>query len=87
MRYILVACLLALAVAFDLGVLITTSDDSLGSFDPYYPSSLFPILAGHVQDLQSRMRLCVNDLVDAVIAPYRTQFRHRTADLSEPQEM
>jgi len=87
MRYILLACLLALAVAFDLGVLIATSDDSFGSFDPYHPSSLFPIVAGHVQELQSRVRVCVTDLLDTVIAPYRTQLRHGSADPSEPQEM
>jgi hypothetical protein len=87
MRYILLACLLALALAFELGVLIATSDDSFGSFDPYHPATLFPIVASQIQDLQSRVRVRVTEFVDAVIAPYRTQIRHGSADQSEPQEM
>jgi len=87
MRYIILACLLGLALAFELGVLVATSDDSFGSFDPYHPATLFPIVASQVQDLQSRVHLRVSELVDAVIAPYRTRIQHGSADQSEPQEM
>jgi hypothetical protein len=87
MRYILLACLLVLALAFELGVLIATSDDSFGSFDPYHPATLFPIVASQIQDLQTRVRVRVSELVDAVIAPYRMQIRHGSVDQSEPQEM
>jgi hypothetical protein len=87
MRYILLACLLALALALELGALVATSDDSFGSFDPYHPATLFPIVASHVEDLQSRVRLRVGELVDTVIAPYRMQIRHESVDQSEPQEM
>ena len=87
MRYILLACLLGLALAFEFGLLVATSDDAFDSFDPYHPATLFPIVASHVQDLQSRVRLHVSGLVDAVIAPYRMQIRHESADRSEPQEM
>ena len=87
MRYILLAFLLALAVAFELGVFVATSDDSFGSFDPYHPATLFPIVASRMQDLQSHVRLRVGELVEVAIAPYRMQIRHESADRSEPQEM
>jgi len=87
MRYILIVCVLALAVAFDLGVLVVTPDNSFVAFGSHHPSSLLPTLARHIQELPSRVRLYENDLVDAVIAPYRTQLRHWSTDPSEPQEM
>jgi hypothetical protein len=87
MRYVLLACLLALALAFDLGVLIATSDDSFGSFDPYHPATLLPIVASHLHDLQSHVRRHVTELVDAVVAPYRAQIRREGLAFSEPQEM
>lgn len=87
MRYILLACLIGLALAFELGALVVTSDDSFGSFDPYHPATLLPIVASRVQDLQSLVRLRVSDLVDAAVAPYRRQILHESPAQSEPQEM
>ena len=87
MRYILLACLLGLALAFEIGLLVATSDDAFDSFDPYHPATLLPIVASRVQELQARVRLGVEELVDAVVAPYRAQIRHESPAQSEPQEM
>lgn len=87
MRYILLACLLGLALAFDLGVLIVTSDDSFGTFDPHHPATILPIIAGRLQDLESRARAAVSEFVEAAIAPYRAQILHQSPTHSEPQEL
>lgn len=87
MRYVLLVCALALAVAFDLGVLVATSDDALRDFDPHRPATLVPVVASRIHELQSRLRSQVSDLLDAVTAPYRAWVRHGALEDSEPQEM
>jgi hypothetical protein len=87
MRYVVLACVLILAIVFDLGVLLTTSDDAFRALDADRPATLLPIASSRVHDLQSRLRLQVSDLVDAVTATYRAWVRHEIPSGSEPQEM
>jgi len=87
MRYVVLACVLILAILFDLGVLITTSDDAFRAFDADRPATLVPIASSRIYELSSRLRLHVSDLVDAVTATYRAWIRHEIPPGSEPQEM
>ena len=76
MRYALLACLLALAIAFDLAVFLSTYDDSLEPFDPLRPATLFPIVAARVHVLKSQVReLDIRHFVETVAAPYRKHGR------------
>jgi len=77
MRYVRLVCAIALAIFFGLGVLITTSDDSLESFDPYHPATLLPIAAKRLNTLRSQVReLRVSDLLDGAVAAFRERIRH-----------
>jgi hypothetical protein len=87
MRYVLLAGVLALAIFCDFGALVATSDDAFRAFDPHRPATLAPVVAGRIHELQSRVRLHVSDLVDAVTATYRAWIRHEAPPNSEPQEM
>jgi hypothetical protein len=87
MRYVLLACVLVFAVAFDLGVFVGTPDDAFRALDPHRPATVVPVVTGRIHELQSRLRLHVSDLVDAVTATYRTWIRHGAPLDSEPQEM
>jgi len=87
MRYVVLACVLILAILFDLGVLVTTSDNAFRALDADHPATLVPIASSRLHDLQSRLRLHVSDLVDAVTATYRAWIRHEIPPGSEPQEM
>jgi len=87
MRYVLLACALVFAIAFDLGVFVGTPDDAFRAFDPHRPATLVPVVTGRIHELQSRLRLHVSDLVDAVTATYREWIRHGAPLDAEPQEM
>jgi len=87
MRYVLLACVFVFAIAFDLGVFVGTSDDAFRAFDPHRPATLVPVVTGRIHGLQSRLRLHVSDLVDAVTATYREWIRHGAPLDAEPQEM
>src|SRR5512139_530029 len=43
MRYVILACVVALAGSLDLVVLIAASDDSLAAFELHHPALLLPI--------------------------------------------
>lgn len=64
MRYVLLAGLLGLALAFDLGLLVVTWDDSFESFDPHHPATLLPIVASRLRALEAQVRERVCDLLD-----------------------
>lgn len=64
MRYVVLAGLLGLALAFDLGLLVVTWDDSFESFDPHHPGTLLPIVAGRLRALEAEVRERVCDLLD-----------------------
>jgi hypothetical protein len=87
MRYVVLVCVLILAIAFDLGVLITTTDDPFRALDAGRPATLVPTASSRIHELQSRLRLHVSDLVDAVTATYRAWIRHEIPPGSEPQEI
>jgi len=77
MRYVLLLCLLGLAIAVDLGVFIARSDDALASFNPLRPATLVPIVASRLQALRSQVReLDVRDLFDALTGRYTESSRH-----------
>jgi hypothetical protein len=79
MRYVLLVCLLGLAIALDLAVFVAASDDAFESFDPFHPATLLPIVAGRLHALKSQVReLDVRDLLDALAAPYRGPIRHES---------
>jgi hypothetical protein len=85
MRYVILVCLLGLAIAFDLAVFIATTDDAFESFDPYHPATLLPIVASRLHALRSQVReLDVHALLDALAAPYRETIRHERPTPSQP---
>lgn len=72
MRYLLLVGLLCCALALDLALFVSASDDAFESFDPFRPAALLPIVAGRVYTLESQGRaLDARDLFDALAAPYR----------------
>ncbi len=77
MRYVILACVLGLAIVLDLAVLVATSDDMLESFDPFHPATLLPIVANRVHTVSTTAGEIVRDLVDWFTAPYRERL-HRT---------
>ena len=80
MRYIVLACLLGLALAFDLGVLIATSFDSFGSFDPYRPATLVPLVAGRLHALEAQVRKGdVRAFLDALASGGGEPDRHQSS--------
>jgi hypothetical protein len=76
MRYALLVLLICLGIAFDLGVYVATSDDTLGSFDPLRPATLLPIVANRLDALKSKCVLAVQAFLDEFAAPYRERLRH-----------
>lgn len=79
MRYIRLACILALALFCGVSALIATADDSLESFDPYHPATLLPIVAKRLHTLRAQAReLRVGELLGAAIAAIRERVRHET---------
>jgi hypothetical protein len=69
---------MGLALAFDLGVFIASSDDAFDSFDPFHPATLLPIVAGRLHEVQLQVReLDVQHLFHLLAAPYRERL-HRT---------
>ena len=86
MRYVILVCLLGLALAFDLAVFVASSDDSLESFDPLRPATLLPIVAGRLHVLKSQIRaLDVHDFLDMLTAPYRRPNRFENPTQSPSQ--
>lgn len=80
MRYTVLACLLGLALAFDLGVLIATSDDSFGSFDPYRPATLVPLVASRLDALEAQVRkVDVRAFLDALVSGSGEPDRHQSS--------
>lgn len=72
MRYLLLVGLLCLAVALDLALFVSASDEALEQFDPFRPATLLPIVSGRLHALESQVRaLDVRDFLDALAAPYR----------------
>lgn len=76
MRYLILICVLGLAIVCDLGVYVATSADAFESFDPLHPATLLPIVLGRLQALRARVGDLVNDLVEEFAAPYRERIRH-----------
>ncbi len=87
MRYVVLACVLILAIAFDLGTLLTPLHDPVGGLDGDRPATVVPIISARIHDLRSRVHLHVTDLVDALTATYRAWMQHQFLPDSEPQEM
>ena len=80
MRYVLLVCLLGLALAFDLGVFIASSDDAAGTFDPLQPATLLPIMAERLHTLRSQVgELDVRHFLDIFVTPYREGLKHEGA--------
>lgn len=79
MRYVILICVLGLAVALDLAVFVAASDNAFESFDPFRPATLLPIVAGRFHALESQVReLDVRDLLGVLAAPYREPIRHES---------
>jgi hypothetical protein len=76
MRYVILACVVALAGSLDLVVLIAASDDSLAAFELHHPALLLPIIAGGARNLASAATLLLRELLDAIAAPYREPGPH-----------
>ena len=77
MRYVLLSCLLALAIACDLAMFIASSDDAPESFNPLHPTTLVPIKEDRLHTLRSQVaEFDVRHFLDVLAAPYRARLRH-----------
>lgn len=85
MRYVILVCLLGLALALDLTVLIATSDDSSEAFDLRHPATLVPIVAHRVHTVSTAAGEFVRDLVEWVAAPYRERLQRTLPTDAPPQ--
>jgi hypothetical protein len=84
MRYVILVCLLGLAIALDLAVVVAASDDSLEPLDPSHPATLFPIVAARLHALGAQLPpLDVHALFDVLAAPYRERMQ-RTPPTEAP---
>jgi hypothetical protein len=79
MRYVIVACLFALAagVAVDLGLLILTADDPVESFDPHDAAIQVRVPERALRKLQLVTRDFLQDLLDGFTGAYREQLQRR----------
>jgi hypothetical protein len=84
MRYLILVCVLGLAIAVEVAVLIAASDDSFASFDLHHPATLLPILAGRLHAFRPAARKFVRALVDEFTAPYRERLGHESPTQSLP---
>ncbi len=85
MRYLLLVCVLVLALALDLSVLIATSDDSLESIDPLHPATLLPIVANRMHNVGTAAGDLAHDLAIWVAAPYRSNLHQTLPVAPAPQ--
>ncbi len=76
MRYVILVCVLGLALTLDLSVLIATSDDSLEAVDLRRPATLLPIVADRMHDVATAAGELMRDLVEWFAAPYRERLHH-----------
>ncbi len=74
MRYGILVCLLGLAIALDLFVLVATSDDAFGSFDPLHPATLLPIAAHEMHAVATATGEFMRDLLAWFTAPHHPRF-------------
>lgn len=77
MRYVILACLVVLALALDCAVFIATTDEAVEAFDPYHPATLLPIVANSCRAAATAASELLRDLLDGVTAPHRERM-HRT---------
>jgi len=71
-RYLLLVGLFCFALALDLALFVSASDDTVESFDPFRPATLLPIVAGRRHTLESQV--CALDArhpFAVLAAPYR----------------
>ncbi len=76
MRYGILVCLVALALALDIAVFVATNDEAFEAFDPSHPSTLLPILMTRARAAWTATGALVQDLVDGFTAPFRERL-HR----------
>lgn len=82
MRYLLLVGVLCLAIALDLALFVSASDDALAHFDPFRPATLLPIVAGRLHALEAQVRaLDVRDIFNILTAPYREPTMHESPAL------
>jgi hypothetical protein len=71
MRYVMLACLIALGLAFDLGLLLTTTDDPVEAVDLHDSATPLPVTDSSLRKFHIAAREFVRDLFDGFAAPYR----------------
>jgi len=79
MRYVILACVVGLAITCDLAVLTASSDITLETFDPLHPATLLPVIENGLDALRAQAGEAVNDFVEWFAAPYRKRLRHETS--------
>jgi hypothetical protein len=79
MRYVLLVCVVGLAITCDLAVLTASSDITLETFDPLHPATLLPVVVNGLDALRGQVGEAANDLVEWFTAPYRERLRHETS--------
>ncbi len=85
MRYLLLLCVLGLALTLDLSVLVATSGTMLESFDPRHPATLLPIVADRLHTVSTATGELVRDLVEWFAAPYRERLQRTLPTEPAPQ--
>jgi len=78
MRYVLLVGVIALAITFGLGLLAAPSKDSLASFDPNRPATLFLNIDSGLRAFGSATSELVRGLVEEFTTPYRERFRRES---------
>ena len=79
MRYVILVCLLGLAIGLDLAAFVAASNDAFEPFDPFHPATLLPIVAGRLREIRSQVRaIDVREFFDVLVGPYREPIRHES---------
>lgn len=85
MRYVLLVLVICLAIVFNLGVYIATSDESFATFDPLQPATILPIAADRFREIRAQAREMLRDLAEEIVAPYRELLQRRLPTEPSPQ--
>ncbi len=72
MRYGILVCLLGLVIAFDLFVLVATTNDAFDSFNPLHPATLLPIAVREMRAVTTATGEFVRDLLAWFATPHHS---------------
>jgi hypothetical protein len=85
MRYVILGCLIALALGLITFGLAATPSDPLASFDPHRPAALLLNIDGQLRAFRAAASELVRDLINEVTAMYDEQIHHEKPGQSLPR--